>query len=88
LVFGLDEAGQSRQSLLITALAEDGPAQRAGIQAGDVIITIDGEPISDGREAMHRIARMRPGEGLSVGVVREDQMLSLNAVVGTRASVN
>ncbi|MFV0477197.1 MAG: S1C family serine protease [Parahaliea sp.] len=70
------------QALLVTAISENGPAQKAGIQAGDTITHIEGEPIQDGRQTMHQIAMLRPGDNLDITVKRDQQSLDLHAIVG------
>ncbi len=80
----VEQSGRSTSQLVVTELPVGGPAQRAGIQTGDIIVSLDGESIDDGRIAMHRIARLRPGEVVTVGVVRGAERLELEAVVGSR----
>jgi serine protease DegS len=77
---------QQQQVLMISGLAEDGPAARAGLQLGDVISAINGSTVNDGRITMHQIARLRPGEvvGIEVARGRERELVQLQAVVGTR----
>ncbi|MDG1064652.1 MAG: trypsin-like peptidase domain-containing protein [Luminiphilus sp.] len=77
---------QQQQVLLVSGLAEDGPAARAGLQVGDVISAINGNTVNDGRITMHQIARFRPGEIVDIEVARgrEQEMIPLQAVVGTR----
>lgn len=71
------------QALAVEAITEGSPAQRAGIQLGDIITHINGEAIRDGRQTMHRIAMLRPGDGIDVTVLRDKQSLDLQAIVGT-----
>jgi serine protease DegS len=77
---------QQQQVLMISGLAEDGPAARAGLQLGDVISAINGSTVNDGRITMHQIARLRPGEVVDIEVARgrERELVQLQAVVGTR----
>ena len=42
LLLGLDDEGRTTQSLLVTETAPGGPAERAGIQVGDLIIGLEG----------------------------------------------
>ena len=46
-------------------------AQKAGLQLGDVILSIDGEPASDGRRSMNQVARIKPSD--KVASVTEPQ---------------
>lgn len=84
LLFNRDSTGRPRQQLIVSGLAEGGPAARAGMQLGDIISSINGKPINDGRVAMHEIARFRPGEALDITVERGDASVGIQAIVGSR----
>ena len=75
-------AGTRSQALAVIAVAGDSPAQKAGMQPGDIITHIDNEPVQDGRLTMHRIALLRPGDTVAIAVQREQQSFELRAVVG------
>ncbi|TGD72112.1 PDZ domain-containing protein [Mangrovimicrobium sediminis] len=76
--------GSQSQALLVVGVAEASPAARAGIRAGDIITHINGEGVVDGRQTMHKIARLRPGEAIAISVQRDQQSLELRAVVGAQ----
>ena len=88
LLLGLDEQGRTTQSLLVTEIAPRGPAERAGIQVGDLIIGLEGAPVSDARQAMQTIARLRPGDRVLVGLQRKEQLFEVDAIVATRQPSN
>ena len=70
------------QRLSVVEVAANSPAEKAGVQVGDIITYINGERVQDGRLTMHRIAMFRPGETVSIALERNRQSLELNAVVG------
>jgi len=70
------------QALEVKEVAADSPAQKAGVQVGDIITHIDGEPVRDGRLTMHKIAMLRPGDPVSITLLRNQQSFELRAVVG------
>ena len=74
------------QQLIVTDLASDGPAERAGIALNDIIVAMDDAVVVDGRAAMMQIARLRPGHLLRVQVDRDGLLVEIEAVVGTRAN--
>ena len=80
-----DGERKGQQALLVVAVAEGSPAERAGLQRGDVITHIDGEAVEDGRLTMHRIAMLRPGDTVGVSVQRGRQSLELRGIVGVRS---
>ena len=76
--------GEIDQALIVSGLAEDGPAARAGLQSGDIITAINGNRVDDGRVTMHQIAQLRPGEQINIQVQRGESIAQLSAIVGSR----
>lgn len=72
------------QGLIIAGVFRNGPAHIAGLQPGDVMLTINDNPILDGRKSMTQIARLRPGQVVTVKVLREGKELSFDAEIGER----
>ncbi|MCB1353521.1 MAG: Do family serine endopeptidase [Rhodobacteraceae bacterium] len=60
----------------------DGPAKRAGIQTGDVILTFDGEHIDDTRELVRIVADTAVGRSVDVVVLRNGEEKSLKVDIG------
>lgn len=54
------------------------PAGKAGVRSGDVIVSIDAEPVPDVNALRFRIAGYRPGERIEVGIVRDDEEKSFS----------
>ncbi|HEX9283065.1 MAG TPA: Do family serine endopeptidase [Gemmatimonadales bacterium] len=50
---------------------DDSPAKKAGIQPGDVIIALDGEPIDNTPQLQQKVAFKRPGETVQVTLLRQ-----------------
>ena len=78
--FGLS----GRPGIVVAGIFRDGPAQKAGLQLGDVILSIDGAPASDGRRSMNQVARIKPSDTISIQVMRNGKELKLTAEVGLR----
>ncbi|MCZ7433492.1 S1C family serine protease [Streptomyces sp. WMMC1477] len=55
------------------AVVEDGPADRAGIQEGDVITAVDGDVVRTGEELIVKIRSHRPGDALELTVRRDGE---------------
>ncbi|MDD9333563.1 MAG: PDZ domain-containing protein, partial [Bartonella sp.] len=54
-----------------------GPAAKAGVKAGDVIIAMNGEKINDARDLAKRIANTKPGETVTLGIWRSGKEESI-----------
>ena len=59
------------QGALVAEPQADGPAVKAGIEAGDVITQVDGTPIKDARELARHISGMPPGTTVNLAVLRK-----------------
>lgn len=66
--------------VVVVGIIRDGPAHRAGIQPGDVIISIDGEKITEARQALIAISSRKPGSRVMIEVLRNGKQLRLEAV--------
>ena len=75
---------QNSSGVIITSTYPNGPADKAGIKAGDIITHINQQPIINGREGMNLIANVRPNDSVQITIARNKQKLQLNAIVGTR----
>ena len=73
-----------RPGIVVAGIFRDGPAQKAGLQLGDVILSIDGALASDGRRSMNQVARIKPSDKISIQVMRNGKELNLTAEVGLR----
>jgi serine protease Do len=76
----------SRDGALIQDLEKDGPAAKAGLKAGDVIVSIDGAPIKETRELIDRVASTPPGDKVRLGVIRDGKKQSVDVSLGERPS--
>src|SRR6266566_860317 len=51
--------------------SDDSPARKAGIQPGDVIVAVDGQPVDNTPQLQQRVAFKKPGETVEVTVLRQ-----------------
>ena len=72
---------------LVQVVREDSPAERAGIEAGDVIVSVDDEPVEDVVDLRNRIGLSRIGETVRIGIVREEGRIETEAVIGQLQSI-
>ena len=78
--FGLE----GRPGIVVAGIYRDGPAQKSGLQPGDLILNIDGQPAGDGRRSMNQVARTKPGEKIRIEIMRNGKLMELTAEIGVR----
>ncbi len=76
--FKLDKA----QGALIGDVAQNSPAQKAGIQPGDVILKLDGNEVTDSRSLQLAIAQMKPGRTIHLTLVRDGKQRDVQVTLG------
>ena len=67
---------------LVSDISANSAAERAGIRRGDVILAIDGQPVTDSNALRNRIASTKPGSSVAVTIVRDGREQTLNATLG------
>ena len=67
---GLDE---DLEGVLINQVLDDTPAQAAGLENGDIILQINGEPVDDPRELTRRVGAFAPGDRVAFRILRDDR---------------
>lgn len=69
------------QGALVADIWPNGPAARAGLRQGDVIVSVDGRPAVDAAAVAYAVSSRRPGDSLKLGVRRGsgEQTLTLRA---------
>ena len=66
----------------ITSVQPGEAADRAGIQMGDVVVALNGEPIRSQTEFMEELARQRAGEKVRISLIRFGQKLDRQVTLG------
>ena len=64
----------------LTAVIDGGPAQRAGLNPGDVLIAVDRLKVTD-RNLKRRLARFEAGERITASVFRGDELIEVGLVL-------
>jgi Do/DeqQ family serine protease len=80
------ELPESTRGVYINSVLEGGPADGAGLEPGDVILSIDGKPAGSAYEVMSRIATIPPGTQLRLTVLRQGKHIPLQVKVIERPS--
>jgi serine protease Do len=76
-----------KNGVLINAVQPGQPADKAGLKAGDIIISIDGKNIKDGDELVAEIASRKVGSTVRIGYLRDGKEQAASVTIGDRAKV-
>ena len=63
---------------LVAEVSEGGPAAQAGLKRGDVIVTVDGQPVEDGQAVSFRLGVKQLGGAAALGVLRAGKTTALS----------
>jgi serine protease DegS len=74
--------------MLIGAVIDDGPAADAGLLPGDIILTVNGEPVVDTSEVMKTISLQQPGTVIELGGLRKGASFTTRAKVIQRPGIS
>ncbi len=70
--------------VIITGVMQNGPAAKAGIRPGDVIVRVADKPISNVSELLSGVAALKPGTVSRFGLLRREQKLEVEVTPGVR----
>ncbi len=76
--FGLKDA----KGILVSEVQKDSPADKAGIENGDVIIKLDGKELKDVTDLRNRVAMITPGTKVALEVIRDTKEKHINVEIG------
>jgi S1-C subfamily serine protease len=82
--------GRGRSGVRVREVDPDGPAARAGIlgegnvSGGDVIVSVDGEPVDSMADVDDVVSRHRPGDGLPIVLERDGGRLTVQVLLAER----
>ena len=71
--------------VLVSTVTPTGGAAKAGLQPGDVIVSIDGRKITDGDDLVGDISARHVGSSVKLGYLRNGKQETANVVIGDRA---
>jgi S1-C subfamily serine protease len=80
------KADQSRQGVVIAGVLQNGPAAKAGVRPGDVILQVAKQPVGSVSDLLNQVASLKPGEPAEVLIWRQQTQLSLRLTPAERPS--
>jgi len=72
---------------VVSSVEPDSPAQKAGIEAGDVIVSVDEHLISSASDLRNTIGLTRAGEEVAIGLVRENRRMDFDVRIGNAGTI-
>jgi serine protease DegQ len=78
--FGLEQ----KSGAIVAGVLKNGPADRAGIKPGDILVSVDGQDITDTTRLLNLIAQIKPGSSAKIHLVRKNRELDLDVMIGKR----
>lgn len=73
--------------IVVEAVEPGSPAEKAGLQAGDVITTVNGQPVHNGAELVNPIAQTAIGQSVQMRYVRNKQASEVTLTVADRSKL-
>jgi len=78
--FGLTDT----HGVLVAGVSLSGPAAKAGLEAGDIILAIDNKSVADARQIMNDVADIAPGTKVRIEIQRRGEKQRIDAIIGER----
>ena len=76
--FGLSDV----QGVLVNSVIPNGPAAKAGLRQGDVIVDFNGAAVTDGNTLRNHVASTAPGTKVNLGIFRDHQKQQIQVTLG------
>ncbi|MBC7221778.1 Do family serine endopeptidase [Candidatus Bipolaricaulota bacterium] len=81
---GMERQLGVREGALVTEVVPNSPAAKAGIKSGDVIVEVEGKKVKNSSDLQMAIMYRRPGEKVTVTLVRDRRTMTLEVVLEER----
>ena len=78
--FGIPNEG----GVIITGVLQNGPAAQAGVRPGDVVLMVNGKPVSTVPQLLSQVAALKPGVQAELQISRNKTDMTLQVVPGLR----
>jgi S1-C subfamily serine protease len=77
-----DYAGDGRPGVLLAGVRAGGPAEKAGLQRGDLIVEVGGKPVRDVNDFMFILRSAKTGVETVIAVIRDGKRIEVLATYG------
>jgi membrane-associated protease RseP (regulator of RpoE activity) len=82
----LNDNQENERGAIVAQVYPSGPAARAGLQSGDVIQQVNGQPVATSADLIATIEEMQPGAKAELSVLRNNEPTQIIASLGSRDS--
>lgn len=72
------------QGALIAGVLRNSPADRAGLRAGDILLEIEGKPVTDSGSMLNLIAVLKPDQKATLKIARAEKTINISVLIGKR----
>lgn len=73
---------EDEKGVLIVSVQRDGPAAKAGLRRGDIILKVNGVEVNDAQALRDALAKLKPGDEAQIRVARGDSELTFKVTLG------
>ncbi len=73
-----------RDGVIVAGIVKDGPADKAGLKVGDILLKLDDKKITDTTQMLNQIAAFAPGEKKSIDLLRDGKPQQIQIEIGVR----
>jgi len=72
------------EGVIIVGVLRQGPADRAGIKPGDVVLSVDGKSVGNTGQLLNTVAALKPGSETDIDVLRDGRTQTVRVRIGVR----
>ena len=75
-----------KKGAVVASLVPGGPAARAGLAVGDVVVAVNGQPVTNGNELTREVAKVNAGGRIQLDIYRDGKQRMVDVTAGLRPS--